>query len=266
MEPSAALVQHLSNKDSIALHFKCITKVEKMSPYNPEVGTHVVVEVRYGVDAIFVIDHHFGSNREDIKATIKTAIDSESFGEIKDVGGTLYIDKIFGIPFEVKTIENMLLLCNRLKESSRDKKFNSISIPPIEVKLFSNVSLLKIDPMITEQIAVVLQHLNSALVKCTQMMELVKLESIALCTKIELVQSLIKTHIINLKQTISNLLPQIRKGSENVLRLKEITDKHLKSPFSKELDLWIARIEDDIGTLMTHYSLIDEGKSLRIFV
>ena len=254
----AALIDHLSNTESIALHFKCTTKIEKKSGHriNLKEGTHIVDEVRYGIDAIFIIDKHtchFGCDF-DIVTKIKNAIDQESFEEMENIGGTLYVDDTvnYKLPFEVKTFKDMHCFISEVEQMLKEKKINSI---PIEVKLKYQKPIYKIDLKLTEEVAIIIQHLNSALKKCAKLCKMYFLTQ-GMEIKIKMLEDLITEYRENLKQKLSKLLPKIREGSNDVVTLRTIIEKH--SPFNKELDEEISAIKKEIGAFKKCISKIDD--------
>ena len=255
----AALIDHLSNTESIALHFKCTTKIEKKSDHldlciNLKEGTYVVDEVRYGIDAIFIIDKHTCHFECDIVTKIKSAIDQESFEEIEDIGGTLYVDDTVKLPFEVKKFKDMHCFVSEVERMLKEKKINSI---PIEVKLKYQKPIYKIDLKLTEEVAIIIQHLNSALKKCAKLYKMHFLTE-GMETKIEMLENLITKYRDNLKQELSNLLPKIREGSKDVVILRRILERHSASPFNKELNEEISAITKEIGAFKKYISKIDD--------
>ena len=257
---SAAFIEHLSNTMSIALHFKCITKVEKWHPNRPNKATHVVGEVRYGVDAIFIIDQHFESE-VDIAERIKKAFDSGSFEEIECISGKLFIDEGVHVALSsnVTTIKDMKLFCNQVEEMLQSA-CTSPFIIPIEVKLFPLKPMNKIDSVISNEITHIIQHLNRNSIECAKIFKMLHFITDGMNTKYQVINKLVIDYTEKFKKEIHNLIPKVREGTVDAQALKAICENHFKSPFNEELDKMMATMLKEVDAMEKYISQIGKGK------
>ena len=257
------LMHHFCNK-SMALHFQCVTEVENSYPSkcSHNQATHVVGEVRYGLEVFFIIDQdaHQFENDMTFRSKIENAIENKSFDEVANVHGTLvlFADEKFELPCEVKKIEDMNLLYSLIETSLQGKQINGI---PIAVKLHPFKKINSIAT--TKQAIAIVQNLHSTTIKCAQMLKASALNSLlsqGVKAEIEVMSEYIQKYTKKIQTAIASVLPQIYGGSKDASELRNILQKHYTSPFSRELDIWIANISKAITTSQ-EYSSPMEGKS-----
>ena len=261
MGESANRLMHYFSNRSVALHFHCVTEIENLCPSKcSNQATHVVGEVRYGLEAFFIIDQdaHQFENDMIFRSKIENAIENKSFDEVADVCGTLvlFANEKFSLPREVKTIKDMIFFYSFIKKLLQEKQINGI---PIAVKLHP---FKRIGSVPTTQLAPAVravQNLHSAIIKCAQMLK-ASLLTQGVKVGIEIMSQCIQDYTKKINENIANVLSKIYDGSKSVSELTNILQKHLKSPLGRELNVWIANTSKAITTFQKHFSSI-QGKS-----
>lgn len=133
-----AFVQFCSDDRSMALHFRCITKIEtasSLSQFSHQEATHVVGEISYGLEAFFIInyDAYVFESCKNVSQKIKSSLAKESFDEVADISGTLvlFASENLKLPFEVRTIQEMNSFYHFIEENRKE-----IYIVPVAINFF----------------------------------------------------------------------------------------------------------------------------------
>ncbi|KAK3887039.1 hypothetical protein Pcinc_008804 [Petrolisthes cinctipes] len=264
----------------VVLQYKCTTMAEELTMErlgpgcitHPQVfdqgfATHVVTGIEYGANAFFVFDRIFKYSESEkaiavnLEATIKMiGIDanynSSDHDEQMDDNMQCRFYGDFALPENITTYKDAVKIYKELPKLLGKTGENAV---PVKVTLFplvlldskANVLVREISNHLISDTENTLETLHNFRVRCNDMSTSdIRNSCPKICQEISEFSSLIQDYKYSFQGGLLSLLPTIRGGGEEEIRLAELLERKEQSPFNNHfLNSWIDKKEVQLKIL-----------------